>query len=44
MLNGKYDVYVGESNNVLSRTKQHYKDGENDSNWQYQLTHTKEGF
>ncbi|MBO7117217.1 MAG: DUF2075 domain-containing protein [Bacteroidales bacterium] len=39
----QYDVYVGESNNVISRTRQHFKDGVISSNWQYGLTHTKNG-
>ena len=38
----KYNVYVGESNNVISRTKQHYESGENPENWQYILTHSRE--
>ncbi len=37
----QYDVYVGESNNVLSRTRQHYLEGEEQANWQYKLTHSK---
>ena len=39
----KYDVYVGESNNVVERTKQHFNDGQVPTNWQYQLLHTKAG-
>ncbi|MCR5710276.1 MAG: DUF2075 domain-containing protein [Bacteroidales bacterium] len=35
----QYEVYVGESNNVIERTLQHYSEGENDSNWQFHLTH-----
>ena len=35
----QYEVYVGESNNVVERTLKHYSDGESESNWQYQLTH-----
>lgn len=35
----KYNVYVGESNNVVSRTKQHYDTGEDLSTWQHVLTH-----
>lgn len=38
----KYNVYVGESNNVISRTRQHYESGENPGNWQYILTHSRE--
>ena len=37
--NNQYEVYVGESSNVIERTIQHYSDGESESNWQYQLTH-----
>lgn len=35
----QYEVYVGESNNVIERTIKHYSDGESESNWQYHLTH-----
>lgn len=38
----KYNVYVGESNNVITRTKQHFESGENPETWQYILTHSKE--
>ncbi len=38
----KYNVYVGESNNVIARTKQHYESGEYPGTWQYILTHSKE--
>lgn len=38
----KYNVYVGESNNVIARTKQHYESGEDPETWQYILTHSKE--
>lgn len=38
----KYNVYVGESNNVIARTRQHYESGEDSRNWQYILTHSKE--
>lgn len=38
----KYNVYVGESNNVIARTKQHFECGENPESWQYILTHSKE--
>ena len=33
----KYGVYVGESNDVISRTKQHYDDALDPSQWQNQL-------
>lgn len=32
-----YEVYIGESNNVMQRTKQHFKEAGNVGNWQYQL-------
>lgn len=32
-----YEVYVGESNNVLQRTKQHFDQSGDKSKWQYQL-------
>lgn len=32
-----YEVYIGESNNVIQRTKQHYKESNDEKNWQYQL-------
>lgn len=33
-----YEVYIGESNNVIQRTKQHYENCENKDKWQSQLT------
>ena len=33
----KYGVYVGESNDVISRTKQHYDDAFDPNHWQNQL-------
>ena len=33
----KYGVYVGESNDVISRTKQHYDDALDPTQWQNQL-------
>lgn len=36
----KYNVYVGESNNVISRTKQHYDCGIEHGTWQYIMTHS----
>lgn len=33
-----YDVYVGESNNVVERTGQHWHDSQNKSLWQHHLT------
>lgn len=35
----RYDVYIGESNNVVNRTRQHYNDGQIQDNWQYELCH-----
>ncbi|MCI8485870.1 MAG: DUF2075 domain-containing protein [Clostridia bacterium] len=33
----KYEVYVGESNNIFQRTKQHYNEMKNDNEWQHNL-------
>lgn len=33
----QYEVYVGESNNIFQRTKQHYNEMKNDSEWQHNL-------
>lgn len=32
-----YEVYIGESNNIIQRTKQHYDTGTDESKWQHQL-------
>lgn len=32
-----YEVYIGESNNVVQRTKQHYEAGADEEKWQHQL-------
>lgn len=32
-----YEVYIGESNNIIQRTKQHYEMGADKSKWQHQL-------
>lgn len=32
-----YEVYIGESGNVIQRTKQHYRKADNENNWPYQL-------
>lgn len=37
----EYEVYIGESNNVIQRTKQHYKEADNKEKWQYQLRRNK---
>lgn len=36
-VNGKYVVYVGESNNFFERTKQHYEAMKNSDSWQYNI-------
>lgn len=33
-----YEVYIGESNNIIQRTKQHYDKKNDKTEWQYQLT------
>lgn len=35
----RYDVYIGESNNVVNRTRHHHNDGQNQENWQYEPFH-----
>jgi len=37
-----YNVYVGESNDILNRTKEHYVASQKETNWQYHLTHDKQ--
>ena len=32
-----YEVYIGESNNVIQRTKQHYENSDDKSKWRHQL-------
>lgn len=32
-----YEVYIGESNNIIQRTKQHYDKSQEEAEWQYQL-------
>ena len=32
-----YEVYIGESNNIIQRTKQHYDAGMDERRWQHQL-------
>lgn len=32
-----YEVYIGESNNIIQRTKQHYDAGADERRWQHQL-------
>lgn len=34
----EYEVYIGESNNIIQRTKQHYETGTDENKWQYQLS------
>jgi len=38
--NSKYNIYIGESNDVIDRTKQHYYESGDPNNWQYKLSHT----
>lgn len=33
----EYEVYIGESNDVIQRTKQHYETGRDEAKWQHQL-------
>ena len=33
-----YEVYVGESNDIVRRTKQHYEAGDKPGKWQHELT------
>lgn len=35
----QYCVYVGESNNVIQRTQEHYEAGVDKNKWQYKLVH-----
>ncbi len=35
----RYNVYVGESNDVISRTREHYAASDDSNKWQYHLTH-----
>lgn len=37
----KYEVYVGESNDIFQRTKQHYGEMKNESEWQHNLLDRK---
>ncbi len=32
-----YEVYIGESNNIIQRTKQHYDVGTSEGGWQHQI-------
>lgn len=34
---GEYEVYIGESNDIIQRTKQHYDAGKDKDKWQHQL-------
>lgn len=36
-----YEVYIGESNNVIQRTKQHYENCSDKGKWQYRLKNHK---
>ena len=33
----KYEVYIGETNDVIQRTKQHYQERKNHNSWQHRL-------
>lgn len=33
----EYEVYIGESNDVIQRTKQHYETARDEAKWQHQL-------
>lgn len=33
----KYEVYIGETNNVIQRTRQHYQEKKNQKSWQHRL-------
>lgn len=37
----RYNVYVGESNDVIARTKEHYVAGADSDNWQYNLVNNR---
>ena len=37
----KYEVYVGESNDIIQRTKQHYNEKNKKDKWQYNLSNKK---
>lgn len=39
VLKKQFYIYVGETYDVVERTKKHYADGQDKENWQYQLTH-----
>jgi Uncharacterized conserved protein len=39
--NGKYDVYIGETNNVFQRTREHFDYAKSDKNWQHDLVGKK---
>ena len=34
---GEYEVYIGESNDIVQRTKQHYDDRRKNDSWQHNL-------
>ena len=38
----EYEVYIGESNNIVQRTKQHYDAATDTSKWQYDLLNHKD--
>lgn len=36
--NNKYDFYVGESNDIIQRTKQHFQEESNTQKWEHRIT------
>ena len=34
---GKYEVYIGETNDIMQRTRQHFQGKKNPASWQYRL-------
>ncbi len=39
---GKWSIYIGESTNIIERTRQHYRDALDPSLWQYRMATDKE--
>ena len=38
----RWSIYIGESANLIERTRQHYRDAQNSSLWQYQMVTDKD--
>ena len=38
----RFNVYVGESNDIIARTKEHYLAGASDKNWQFNLVKNRD--